>query len=72
MMAKLTTGFNSKGELSVGEMKIFEIKKEEINTIDLLSILHKFDGKTVTITIKEDLEITGEEAPELDEYEDEE
>jgi len=65
-MAKRVNSFQVKGELSLEEGKIYEVKKEEVLTIDFFSILKEFDGKTITFSIKEENEITGEEAPELE------
>lgn len=59
-MAKMSQSFSAKGELSVGEMRIYEFKKDETNVVNFLEILHEFDGKVVSITIKHD-ENYGEE-----------
>ncbi|AKQ08541.1 hypothetical protein PQE66_gp226 [Bacillus phage PBC2] len=66
-MAKRTNSFSCKGELNLAEGVVYEVKKESVDTIDFLSILKEFDGKNVKISIVEDIEITGDEVPELDE-----
>ena len=68
-MAKFSKSFQAKGELSVGEMKIYEVKKDEVNTVNFLEMLQQFDGKTVSITIKEEVEIIGVDEDEEDEDE---
>jgi predicted RNA-binding protein len=67
-MAKRTNSFSSKGELNLSQGVIFEVKKESVDTIPFFDILKEFDGKTVKISIVEDIEIAGVE----EEYEDEE
>jgi predicted RNA-binding protein len=67
-MAKRTNSFSCKGELSLAEGVVFEVKKESVDTIPFFDILKEFDGKTVKISIVEDIEIVGEEA-EVDEDE---
>jgi len=65
-MAKRTNSFQVKGELSLAEGVIYEVKKEEVLTIPFFDILKEFEGKTITFSIKEENEITGDEAPELE------
>lgn len=56
-MAKYTATFSGKGFLNMDEMTITEVKKDEENVFDLLSQLQSFDGKEISITIKEDIEV---------------
>jgi predicted RNA-binding protein len=68
-MAKRTNSFSSKGELNLSQGVIFEVKKESVDTIPFFDILKEFDGKTVSITIKEEVEIasTDDDGYEFDE-----
>lgn len=56
-MAKYTASFHTKGLLNREEMTIIEAKKDEEMTYDLDEQLRHFDGKVVTISIKEEYEI---------------
>lgn len=60
-MAKFTAGFSAKGVLEIDTMTITEIKKTKDGDIEsvynFLEQLQKFDGRTVSITIKEDVEL---------------
>jgi hypothetical protein len=58
-MAKRTNSFSCKGELNLAEGKVFEVKKESVDVIAFFDILKEFDGKTVKISIVEDIEIAG-------------
>jgi hypothetical protein len=60
-MAKLVNSVNLKGTFDVDTMEVVETTKENINTYDFLNILQNFSGKTVTISIKEENEITPKE-----------
>jgi hypothetical protein len=60
-MAKLVNSVNLKGQLDLDTMEVVETTKETINTYDFLDILRNFDGKAVTISIKEENEITPKE-----------
>ena len=60
-MAKLVNSVNLKGVFDVDTMEVVETTKENINTYDFLNILQNFSGKTVTISIKEENEITPKE-----------
>ena len=64
-MAKLTNQVSFKGDFSFLDMEITETdkKKEVIDTYDLNEYLKRFDGRTVSITIKE------EQQPEPKEHE---
>jgi hypothetical protein len=42
-------------------MEVVETTKEAINTYDFLDILRNFDGKSISISIKEENEITPKE-----------
>jgi predicted RNA-binding protein len=69
-MAKRTNSFSSKGELDLSQGVIFEVKKESVDTIPFFDILKEFDGKIVSISIVENIEIAGIDVEK--EYEDEE
>lgn len=63
-MAKYVKRFNAKGELNLEEGIIYEIKNsgkkdEEIIDIDFFEMLREFDGKSITLTIVEEKEISG-------------
>lgn len=60
-MAKRVNSFSCKGELNLAEGIVYEVKKDSVNVVPLLDILKEFDGKTVTILIKEDIEINSDE-----------
>uniref|UniRef100_A0AB39C6W5 YonK protein n=1 Tax=Bacillus phage KoopaTroopa TaxID=3234046 RepID=A0AB39C6W5_9CAUD len=66
-MAKRTNSFSVKGELNMAEGVVYEVKKESVETIEFFEFLKEFDGKTVKISIVEDIEIMGVEAEEEDE-----
>lgn len=69
--AKRTNSFSCKGELSLAEGVVYEIKKESIDTVAFFDILREFDGKTVKISIVEDIEITNTEEDNNDDGEEE-
>ncbi|SDX95124.1 YonK family protein [Thermoactinomyces sp. DSM 45892] len=56
-MAKRTNKFSAKGELAIEEGKIYELKKDEMIEVPFFNILKEFDGKTVTVSISEEIEI---------------
>lgn len=60
-MAKLVNSVALKGEFSLDTMEVVETTKEAINTYDFLEILRNFDGKSISISIKEENEITPKE-----------
>jgi hypothetical protein len=60
-MAKLVNSVALKGEFTLDTMEVVETTKEAINTYDFLDILRNFDGKTISISIKEENEITPKE-----------
>jgi len=60
-MAKRKNSFSCKGELNLGEGVVYEVKKESVDTIPFVEILKEFDGKTVRISIAEEIEIVGVE-----------
>ncbi|UGO51088.1 YonK-like protein [Bacillus phage vB_BanS_Nate] len=66
-MAKRTNSFSVKGELNMAEGVVYEVKKESVETIEFFEFLKEFDGKTVKISIVEDIEIMGVEAEDEDE-----
>ncbi|AGI11940.1 hypothetical protein PQE71_gp225 [Bacillus phage Izhevsk] len=66
-MAKRTNSFSVKGELNMAEGVVYEVKKESVETIEFFEYLKEFDGKTVKISIVEDIEVMGVEAEEEDE-----
>ncbi|UGO46290.1 hypothetical protein PQE74_gp207 [Bacillus phage vB_BanS_Chewbecca] len=66
-MAKRTNSFSVKGELNMAEGVVYEVKKESVETIEFFEFLKEFDGKTVKISIVEDIEIMGVETEEEDE-----
>jgi hypothetical protein len=61
MAAKLVNSVALKGEFTLDTMEVVETTKEAINTYDFLEILRNFDGKTISISIKEENEITPKE-----------
>jgi hypothetical protein len=74
-MAKRVNKFSVKGELSMAEGIVYEVKKENkeeiIVEIPFFDILREFDGKTVSISISEEREVDrAEEEEETEEYED--
>lgn len=60
-MAKYTSSFTAKGLLEIDNMTITEIKKTKDGDIEsvynFLEYLRNFDGKIVSVTIKEDVEL---------------
>lgn len=56
-MAKYTAKFSAKGILDLDDMTVTEIKKDEELVFDFLQQLQQFDGKHVTISITEDIEL---------------
>lgn len=60
-MAKKTTATNVKGILDIQEDSVTEITKYAENVYSLSEILNEYDGKTVTISIKEDQELAVKE-----------
>lgn len=76
-MAKMNMKFTAKGELSISEGIIYEVKKvgkeEVIVEVDFFGFLREFDGKTVSISISEDKEVASvEDAEEVEEEVEEE
>jgi len=57
MASKKVHAVNLKGELDLGVMEITEKAKEAEYTYDFLAILREFDGKQVSIMIKEENEL---------------
>lgn len=74
--AKRVNKFSVKGELSMAEGIVYELKKvnkeEIIVEIPFFDILREFDGKTVSISISEEREVDRAEDDdyEVEEYED--
>jgi YonK protein len=56
-LAKKVHSIQLKGLFDMGTMEIEESTKDDINTYDFKQILSEFDGKTVTISIKEEDEL---------------
>ena len=56
-MAKKSLNVKLKGEFNLDTMQIHEVKKEQISTYDLLAVLREFDGKTVDISIGEQVDL---------------
>lgn len=76
-MAKMNMKFTAKGELSISEGIIYEVKKvgkeEVIVEVDFFGFLREFDGKTVSISISEDKEVASvEDTEEVEEEVEEE
>lgn len=57
MASKKVNSVNLKGALDLGTMEIVEQTKEAEYTYDFLAILREFDGKQVSIMIKEENEL---------------
>ncbi|AZV43711.1 hypothetical protein BAOM_3102 [Peribacillus asahii] len=57
MASKKIQSVNLKGELSLDDMTVTEVTKEGEFTYDFLSILRGFDGKTISINLKEEIEL---------------
>ncbi|WP_340032508.1 YonK family protein [Paenibacillus sp. FSL K6-1122] len=56
-MAKRNNSIQFKGFLNTEVMEITEKEKDSLKVYDLLEELKFYDGKDVTITIKEDLPV---------------
>jgi hypothetical protein len=56
-MAKKVNSVNFKGELNLDLMEVTEQTKEAEFTYDFLEVLRDFDGKQVSISIKEEQEL---------------
>jgi hypothetical protein len=57
MASKMIHSVNLKGQLDLDVMEITEQTKEAEFTYDFLEILRDFDGKQVSISIKEEVEL---------------
>ncbi len=57
MASKKVNTVNLKGELTLDDMTVVEVSKEGEFTYDFLTILREFDGKTISISIKEENEL---------------
>lgn len=72
-MATRKNTFGTKGELSLAEGRVYETKKqgkeEVIVPIDFFKYLKEFDGKNITISITENIEIGEDEENEEPEEE---
>lgn len=55
-MAKITNAVQFKGDFSFLDMEITETTKESIDTYDLKEYLKRFDGKHVTLSIREEIQ----------------
>lgn len=60
-MAKLTHQVSFKGDFVYSDMEITETTKDSIDTYDLSEALKRFDGRLISITIKEELPIEPKE-----------
>lgn len=60
-MAKKTTATNVKGILDIQEDTITEITKDAENVYSLSEILNEYDGKQITLGIKEEQELAVKE-----------
>ncbi|KAA9007374.1 hypothetical protein F4V43_02485 [Paenibacillus spiritus] len=60
-MAKRNNSIQFKGELNVETMEITEEDKNGVFVYDLLNELRFYDGKNVTVSIKEDLPVEPKE-----------
>jgi hypothetical protein len=56
-VAKKVHAITLKGTLDLDVMEITEQTKEAENTYDFLSVLREFDGKQISISIKEEEEL---------------
>jgi hypothetical protein len=56
-MAKKVHAVTLKGNFDLSLMEITEVTKEAENTYDFLELLREFDGKQVSISIKEEEEL---------------
>lgn len=60
-MAKYTSSFTAKGILELDNMTITEVKKTKDGDIEsvynFLEYLQAFDGKIISVSIKEDVEL---------------
>jgi hypothetical protein len=57
MASKKVHAVNLKGILDLGTMEVTEQTKEAEFTYDFLAILREFDGKNVSISIKDEEEL---------------
>ena len=57
MASKKVNQVSLKGELNMDLVEITEVTKEAEFVYDFKAILHEFDGKQVSITIKEENEL---------------
>lgn len=57
MASKKIHAVNLKGQLDLDTMEITETTKEAEFTYDFLAILREFDGKQVSISLKEENEL---------------
>jgi hypothetical protein len=57
MASKKVNQVNLKGELDLDTMEVIEQTKEAEYTYDFLAILRDYDGKAVSVTIKEENEL---------------
>lgn len=60
-MAKKTTATNVKGILDIQDDTITEITKDAENVYSLSEILNEYDGKQITLGIKEEQELAVKE-----------
>lgn len=57
MASKKIHQVSLKGELTLDKMEITEVTKEAEYTYDFLEILREFDGKQVSVSVKEEKEL---------------
>lgn len=57
-MAKSTNSVQfTKAQFNLDTMELTEFEKEEIKVYDLLQTLKRFDGCTITLSVKEDMPV---------------
>ena len=70
-MAKATTSYALKGELDYNAGTITEItgkgENMEVNVYNLMAVLKEFDGRSISVSIKEDKNIPTVEELEIEE-----
>lgn len=57
MASKKVNQVSLKGELDIDKMEIVEVTKEGEFTYDFLKVIQEYNGKNVSVTIKEENEL---------------
>ncbi|GLI82332.1 hypothetical protein ANABIO32_00180 [Rossellomorea marisflavi] len=57
MPSKKTHSVSVKGQFDLNQLEITEVTKEAEFTYDFQQILREFDGKSIMVSIKEDVEL---------------